>query len=271
MSQTTADEALDPRTAAIAANLSAARESIADAAWHAGRDPEEITLVAVTKTWPAADVDRLASLGVTDFGENKAQELAEKVPLCGSLPHGTSDTRWHFVGQLQRNKVNLVAPVATMVHSVDRASLIAALDRAVATAERDPLPCLIQVNLDVEPAGGRAGVRPADALALAEQLAAAPNLEIAGVMGVGPRTSSQRATKDAFDRLARVSRRIADVYPSATYISAGMSGDFATAIAAGATHVRLGAVLLGERRIGEVTSEPGGGFPPRPVQCKSRE
>jgi pyridoxal phosphate enzyme (YggS family) len=271
MSQTTPSEAQDPRTAAIATNLSAAREAIAVAARQAGRDPNEITLVAVTKTWPAADVDRLASLGVIDFGENKAQELAEKVVQCRSLPHVAADARWHFVGQLQRNKVKLVAPVAAMVHSVDRAGLIAALDRAVATATRDPLQCLIQVNLDSEPVEGRAGVRPLDALALADQLAEAPHLEIAGVMGVAPRTPSQRETKEAFDRLVQVSQQIADVHPSATYISAGMSGDFATAIAAGATHVRLGAVLLGERRIGEVTSEPGGGFPPRPVQCKSRE
>jgi len=268
---TTPEQTHDVRTAAIAANLTAAREAIAAAARHAGRDPQEITLVAVTKTWPAADVDRLASLGVTDFGENKAQELAEKVEQCGLLPHATSDSRWHFVGQLQRNKVKLVAPVAAMVHSVDRASLITALDRAVATAERGPVPCLIQVNLDIEPLDGRAGVRPEDALALADQLASAANLEIAGVMGVAPHTPSQRETEVAFDRLAQVSQLIADVHPSATYISAGMSGDFVAAIAAGATHVRLGAVLLGERRISEVTSEPGGGFPPRPVQCKSRE
>jgi len=261
----------DPRTAAIAANVTGARQAIAEAARQAGRDPSEVTLIAVTKTWPAEDVDRLASLGVLDFGENKAQEFAQKVDNCRSLPHVGADTRWHFVGQLQRNKVKLVAPFASMVHSVDRSSLITALDRVVTTAGRAPLPCLIQVNLDAEPVPGRAGVRPADALALADQLAEAPNVEIAGVMGVAPNTQSLRQTEEAFEHLARVSQRIADVYPSATYISAGMSGDFAPAIAAGATHVRLGAVLLGERGISEVTSEPGGGFPPRPVQCKSRE
>ncbi|NQU38069.1 MAG: YggS family pyridoxal phosphate-dependent enzyme [Actinobacteria bacterium] len=264
----------DPRTAEIAANLADARRAIDEAARQCGREPNDVTLVAVTKTWPAEDVDRLASLGVMDFGENRAQELSEKVEHGESLPHIGEAVQWHFVGQLQRNKVKLVAPVASMVHSVDRASLIGALDRGVAAAERDPLPCLIQVNLDEEPVEGRAGVRPADALALADQVAAAENLELAGVMGVAPHpqaTEATEATAEAFQRLVVVSRQIADIYPSATNISAGMSGDFVAAIEAGATHVRLGAVLLGERRIGEVTSEPGGGFPPRPVQCKSRE
>ncbi len=261
----------DVRTAAIAANLDDARAAIAAAARDAGRDPAEITLVAVTKTWPAQDVTRLFGLGVRDFGENKAQELTQKVNDCNLPADAATPIRWHFVGQLQRNKAKLVAPHVAMVHSVDRAKLITALDTAMAAVDRESLRCLIQINLDEQRVPGRAGVLPAEAAALADQVAAADHLEIAGVMGVAPHTDSLDDTKRAFDRLWRASQQIADQHPAATVISAGMSGDFAPAIAAGATHVRLGAVLLGERRIGEVTSEPGGGFPPRPVQCKSRE
>ena len=214
-------------------------EQIADAAHDAGRDPAEITLIAVTKTWPDTDLRLLADLGVTDVAENKAQEFSAKAAACADVP-----VTWHFVGQLQRNKIKSVVPFADFVQSVDRPSLVTALDTHVAQIDRPPLKCLVQVSLDVTDEPGRAGVRPELAMDLADQIASAANLELAGVMGVAPRGGDARA---AFELLARVGAGIADNHDSATVISAGMSGDFAAAIAAGATHVRLGSALLGER------------------------
>ena len=225
----------------IAANLAVVRRDIAEAARVAGRSANDITLIAVTKTWPSSDVQILAELGVRDVGENKAQELVGKAAQLEPL-----DVTWHFVGQLQRNKVKQVVPIVDMVHSVDRPALVTALDTQVAQLDRSALKCLVQVNLDAAEVEGRAGVRPPDALTLADQIAKCDHLELAGVMGVAPLAGD---AAEAFHTLAQVSAEIADSHTSATVISAGMSGDFVAAIAAGATHVRLGAVLLGERRI----------------------
>jgi PLP dependent protein len=257
----------DARIHEVESNLKDVQAAIALAARDAGRSAGAVTLIGITKTWPIEDVRTVVDLGVRDVGENKAQELASKaVALAGE--YSSQQLRWHFVGALQRNKAKAVAEHAAMVHSVDRVALVDALEKASAELEREPLPCLVQVNLDPEPVPGRAGVAPSQALEIAERIADAPHLELAGVMGVAPRGGN---AAEAFDLLARTGSEIAARYPQATAISAGMSGDFATAIAAGATHVRLGAVLLGQRRTSEVTSEAGGGFPPRPVQCTSRE
>lgn len=216
----------------LAANLAAVRERMADAARAAGRSPDELTLVAVTKTFPAEDVALLADLGVADVGENRAQEAAAKHEQVGT------PLRWHFVGSLQRNKANLVASFADVVHSVDRPELVGALDRA-----RDvQLDVLVQVSLDGSP--GRGGA-PCDAApALADRVAASERLRLRGVMAVAPLDEDPNR---AFARLAEVAGRIRADHPQATWISAGMSGDLEAAVAAGATHVRIGTALLGRR------------------------
>jgi PLP dependent protein len=221
----------------LAANLEAVRERIAKACGAAGRTPDEITLVAVTKTFPASDVRLLADLGVADVAENRDQEAAPKAAECRD-----QDLTWHFVGQLQTNKARSVVSYADVVHSVDRPRLVTALSKAAVAAERS-VRCLIQVSLDEVP--GRGGVRPDGVAALAEALSAAEGLELGGVMAVAPLDADPAP---AFARLAEISRSLRDMYPAAKTVSAGMSGDMEQAIASGATHVRIGTALLGGRR-----------------------
>ena len=225
------------RRAEIAANLEQVRTRIAAAAASADRDPAEITLVVVTKTFPADDVRLLAELGVSDVGENRDQEAAPKAEACADL-----DLRWHFVGQLQRNKARSVAAYADVVHSVDRTRLVSALDEAVARSGRDAISALIQVNLDGET--GRGGAEPDQVDALADAVAAAEHLQLAGVMAVAPLGADPAA---AFAKLAELAARVRADHPAATAISAGMSADLEGAVAAGATHLRVGSGVLGRR------------------------
>jgi pyridoxal phosphate enzyme (YggS family) len=225
----------DARSAEIAANLAAVRERIAKAAALATRDPAELTLVGVTKTFPAEDARRLYELGVADLGESRDQEARQK---AAALPEAT----WHFVGRLQRNKARSVASYAAMVHTVDRAELVDALAAGVERAGRGPIAVLIQVSLDGDPARG--GALPGEVPALAEAADATGRLRTAGVMAIAP----MRADPDeAFALLARVARALRAARPGATVVSAGMSGDLEAAVRHGATHLRIGTALLGRR------------------------
>jgi PLP dependent protein len=220
----------------LAGRLATVRERIAAACRAEGRDPREVTLVAVTKTFPASDVRLLSGLGVRDFGENRDAEAAPKVAQCADL-----DLIWHFVGQLQTNKAVSVARYATFVHSVDRMRLIRALGAAALRAGR-VIQCLIEVSLDCDPARG--GAPAGEVPGLAEALTATDGLVLAGVMAVAP---LGMPPADAFAKLLDSAAVVRAVRPSATVISAGMSGDLEAAIAAGATHVRIGTALLGDR------------------------
>jgi pyridoxal phosphate enzyme (YggS family) len=234
--------AREARRAEIAANLAAVDDRIAAACSAAGRDPSEITLVAVTKTFPASDVGHLAALGIHDVGENRDQDAAGKVAECQRA--GVRGLRWHFVGQLQRNKAGSVATYADVVHSVDRARLVTALDRAAATADRR-IVALVQVDLRAEPHDdGRGGAAPDDVAALADAVAATGHLDLGGVMAVAPMDEDPAA---AFARLAQLAERLRRDHPSATVVSAGMSGDLEVAVEHGATHLRVGTALLGSR------------------------
>ncbi len=225
-----------PRREELATRLATVRERICAACEAAGRKPEEVTLVAVTKTFPASDVRLLSGLGVRDFGENRDAEAAPKAAQCADL-----DLVWHFIGQLQTNKAASVARYATFVHSVDRLRLIHALGAAARRAGRI-IQCLIEVSLDGDPArgGAPAGLVPG----LAEALMTEAGLVLAGVMAVAP---LGMPPADAFARLRDSAAVVRAVRPAATLISAGMSGDLEAAIAAGATHVRIGTALLGDR------------------------
>jgi PLP dependent protein len=227
----------DPdRREELAGRLARVRERIAAACRIAGRDPGDVTLVAVTKTFPASDVRLLSGLGVRDFGENRDAEAAPKVAQCADL-----DISWHFVGQVQTNKAVSVARYATFVHSVDRMRLIRALGAGALRAGR-VIQCLIEVSLDGDPARG--GAPAGDVPGLADALTATDGLVLAGVMAVAP---LGMPPADAFARLLDSAAVVRAVRPSATIISAGMSGDLEAAIAAGATHVRIGTALLGDR------------------------
>jgi PLP dependent protein len=222
----------------IARRLAAVRARIAAAAVAAGRDPGDVTLVAVTKTRPVSDIRLLAALGVPDIGENRDQEAAPKAAACADLP-----LTWHFVGQLQTNKCRSVAAYAHVVHSVDRRRLVTALAEGAARAERQ-VGVLLQVSLDRAP--GRGGAPASELPALADATAEAPWLRLLGVMAVAPLGAPPRP---AFERLAEASAGLRRVHPDATWISAGMTADLEDAVLSGATHVRVGSALLGSRPV----------------------
>ncbi len=220
----------------LALRLAEVRGRIAKACEAAGRDVSEVTLIAVTKTKPASDVRLLSELGVSDIGENRDGEAAPKAAQCADL-----DLIWHFVGQLQTNKCASVARYAGVVHSVDRLRLVSALGKAACRAGR-VIECLVEVSLDGDPARG--GAVAEQVPALAEALAAEEGLVLGGVMAIAPLSMPPA---DAFARLAVSAAAVREIRPAATVISAGMSGDLEAAVEAGATHLRIGTALLGDR------------------------
>jgi len=220
----------------LATRLAAIDSRIAEAARRAGRDASEITRIVVTKFHPASLVRELHALGVTDVGENRQQELSAKTAELGGL----GDLRWHFIGQAQTNKASAIRRSADAVHSLDRVRLADALHR-VADSD-DVLDVLVQVNLTDDAARG--GVVPAEARALAEHVMSLPSLRLRGVMAVAPLDEEPAS---AFERLRAVADGIRSVSPEATWISAGMTGDFEIAISAGATHLRIGSAITGPR------------------------
>jgi pyridoxal phosphate enzyme (YggS family) len=226
----------------LADNLQRVRERIAAACGAAGRPIDEVALIAITKTFPASDVVLLAELGVRDVGENRDQEAAPKVAEVASLYPHPATLRWHFVGALQTNKCASVVRYASLIHSVDRLRLVDALGRA---AQRAPVRCLVQVDLDEVNRPGRAGALPDEVRAITDAIAADSRLELAGVMAVAPLGADP---VPAFRKLAEIADGIRQRHPSARVISAGMSGDLEQAVANGATHLRVGSALLGARR-----------------------
>ncbi|MFE9610475.1 YggS family pyridoxal phosphate enzyme [Streptomyces sp. NPDC006012] len=245
------------RKAELAANLAKVEERISAACAAAGRERDEVTLIVVTKTYPASDVRILSQLGVRHVAENRDQDAAPKAAVCSDLP-----LAWHFVGQLQTNKVRSVVGYADVVQSVDRSRLVAALSKEAVRTGRE-VGCLIQVALDAadpsvpatstSTAGGtsvgeRGGVAPGGIEELADLVAGAPGLRLDGLMTVAPLAGEyagrQRA---AFDRLMDLSTDLRRAHPAANMVSAGMSADLEQAVAAGATHVRVGTAVLGVR------------------------
>jgi pyridoxal phosphate enzyme (YggS family) len=236
---------LEARRDHLAASLDEVRRRIARACTAAGRDPGSVTLVAVTKTYPASDVVLLAGLGVTDVGENKDQEAAAKAAAVRA--EGVA-LRWHFVGRLQRNKATSVVTYADVVESVDSTRLAGALSSAAARLRDRPLDVLVQVSIDGDPTRGGAvadGTDPdRDLWRVAAAVHEADGLRLGGVMAVAPR---EWEPERAFATLAGLADRLRAEHPGATALSAGMSGDLEQAVRHGATHVRIGTSLLGMR------------------------
>jgi pyridoxal phosphate enzyme (YggS family) len=226
------------RSDEVAQRLDAVRRRIATACLAADRDPDEVTLVVVTKFFPESDVRILADLGVRHVGENRHQEAEAKRAACADL-----DLTWHFIGGLQSNKAAAVGHWADVVQSVDRAKLLKPLTRAAHERDRVLDVCL-QVSLDPPDREGRAGADPVDLPEIARAVAAAEGLRLRGVMAVAPRGEDPAP---AFARLAEIAERVRAVDAAATWISAGMSGDLEQAVEHGATHVRVGSAVLGNR------------------------
>jgi pyridoxal phosphate enzyme (YggS family) len=228
----------------IAAGLADTEQRISAACDAAGRSRDELTLIVVTKTHPASDVDLLAELGVTDVGENRHPEAQLKMDELRAMEadHVVALPRCHFLGGLQTNKAGAVARYADVVHSVDRIKLANSLSRGAEAAGRT-LQCLIQVDFDsTDP--GRSGVVPAGIPELADAIAAAEHLTLGGLMTVAPLGEDPAPH---FEHLARLSAELRADHPGAAIISAGMSADFEAAITAGATHLRIGRSVLGVR------------------------
>lgn len=217
---------------ALADRLAEVQGSIADAARDAGRSPSEITTIVITKFQPAALIADLAALGVRDVGENRHQEAQAKATALAEL-----GLRWHFVGQLQSRKARQVRSYATVIHSVDRPALVDAL-----RSEEASVDCFVQVNLTDDPARG--GVAAEGLLPLVEQVLETPGLRLRGLMTVAPLGEPARP---AFARVRLLSERIRDIAPQATDLSMGMSHDFREAILEGATHLRIGTAITGNR------------------------
>jgi len=222
----------------IAANLATVRRRIETACDACGRSGDDVRLIVVTKLFPASDVRLLADLGVTDVAENRHQEAEAKLAECSDL-----DLTWHFVGGLQSNKAAAVAAYADVVHSVDRRKLVGPLGRGADQRGR-PVDVLLQVSLD--PPGGdhRSGADPGDLAGLGALAGEAPSLRLRGLMAVAPLAEDPAA---AFARLGEIRAAFIEAHPGATWLSAGMSGDLEAAVTAGATHVRIGAAVLGSR------------------------
>ena len=214
----------------LEARLASVTAEVAQAARDAGRNPAEITTIVVTKFHPAALVRELADLGVRDFGESRHQEAQPKIAELADLA-----ATWHFIGQVQSKKARQVRSYVDVIHSVDRPSLVDALAGG-------PLDVFIQVNLTDDPARG--GAQPDDLASLAERVASTEGLKLRGLMAVAPLDSEPRRE---FARVRALSERLRAAHPEASGLSMGMSGDFREAILEGATHLRIGTAITGNR------------------------
>lgn len=212
--------------------LSDIQRSITGVCQRVNRDPDEVTLIVVSKFHPESVVRALASLGVRDFGENRHQEAKQKAEATGDL-----DLRWHFVGQLQSNKARQAARYASAIHSLDREAIVDALARYEGNIDG-----FLQINLTDDP--GRGGVHPTALEHLAERVLETSNITLRGVMAVAPLDEEPAL---AFARLREYSERVKKLAPGATDISAGMTHDFETALEFGATHLRIGSAITGNR------------------------
>ena len=220
----------------IEENLSQVRKNIADAASKSGRNPDDINLIVVTKTFPISDLEILYSLGLREFGENRDQEASVKAK---ALPQ---DINWHFQGGIQSNKLKSICSWASMIHSVDQFKYAQIISEQKSAT---PMQIFIQVSLD-QPPESRGGVDPGKLIELANQISSLPNLKVLGLMAVGP---VDQEVEPAFARLQQIQASFLTYFKDANFLSSGMSGDYEMAISYGATHLRIGSSILGNRAL----------------------
>ncbi|HEY8393238.1 MAG TPA: YggS family pyridoxal phosphate-dependent enzyme [Thermaerobacter sp.] len=227
----------------IAERVREIRARIAEAAARAGRSPDEVTLVAVSKSVPVEAMREAYAAGIRDFGENRAQEARDKFPAFGD------DVRWHFVGRLQTNKVKYIVRHCHLLHSLDRPALAQEVDRRAARCGR-VLPCLLEVNVAGE--ATKAGVPPEQVIPFLRQVAEWPGLRVVGLMTVAPVASNPETVRPVFRRLRELAHRVAEELRDVPgvemrHLSMGMTDDFEVAVEEGATIVRIGRGIFGER------------------------
>lgn len=222
------------RKAELAHSLADVQARVLKATTQSSRKSEEITLIAVTKTYPVSDVVILKELGVTDFGENRSAEGLEKSALVPA--------QWHYQGQIQSNKIAAISSWAQTVHSLDDLSHVPKFERAVGEISGKRLDIFIQLSLDGD--SSRAGVRGDELMALGQALVTSHHLNLIGLMVVPP---VEAEPEKAFAEVAEIAQRFRRDFPMAQSLSAGMSADYEIAIAHGATHIRVGSQILGPR------------------------
>ena len=221
----------------LQSNLKSIKQEISVACERTQRNPDEVTLIAITKNFPASDIERLYDLGIRDFGESKAQEFSQKYDELDLV------ATWHFIGQVQSNKIREITHIADVIHSLDSARHIEKFNRNAHEIGK-VLNLLIQINLDPDFPNRRGGVSPEKADDLSRLIHSLGNVILGGLMFIAsPKVSSQQA----FGAFAPIVQDFKSHHPSAGIISAGMSSDFEDALAIGATHLRIGSKLLGNR------------------------
>lgn len=225
----------------LAVNVAVVRATIEQAAGRAGRDPREVTLVAVSKTMPLELVQMAYNLGVTHFGENRVQEALPKIEAFHPR-----DVHWHLIGHLQSNKAKKAVGAFAMVQSVDSLRLAELLDRYAGEAGMR-LPVLLQVNASGE--ASKEGVPLSQAVELARQVVALPSLQVQGLMTIAPLVEDPRDARPVFRALRQLQAQLRDEVPhyAGQHLSMGMTGDYGVAIEEGATLVRVGRAIFGER------------------------
>lgn len=230
----------------IAERLSLVHSQVERAAASAGRDPARVQLLAISKTFPASRVIEALDAGIRSFGENRVQEASLKLPEVASASERTPE--WHFVGPLQRNKARQAVALFDMIHSLDRPELATELERAATALERR-LKVFLQVNIDGE--AQKSGVRVEETAALLSEIARLPHLEVIGLMALPERRESAEAMRPAFARLRTLLEELKLRHPDGDCLrelSMGMSADFEVAVQEGATWIRLGGAIFGERK-----------------------
>ncbi|MEX2587272.1 MAG: YggS family pyridoxal phosphate-dependent enzyme [Actinomycetota bacterium] len=216
-------------------------ERIVRAAERAGRPPDDVRLIAVSKGFDVTRVEQAALAGQMDFGENRVQELAAK------YSDAPGDLRWHFVGRLQTNKVKQLLPMVDTIHSVDRVGLARQIDKQIDKKQIEPVKVLVEVNASGDPR--KAGVAPEGVEELIEQVLQMPNLDLVGLMTMAHRTEDPETTREVFRRLARLRERAVETFSCARirHLSMGMSQDYEVAVEEGSTMVRVGEAIFGRR------------------------
>ncbi len=228
-----------PNASMIAENVENIRRRVALACKTAGRKPEDVSLIAVTKTWNSEMVQAVVQAGIVEVGENYVQEMLEKYEALGS-----TDIRWHFIGHLQTNKVKYIAPWVYLIHAVDSAALGKEISKRALQAGRT-IPVLIEVNTSGEES--KYGVTPEAVIPLAQELSKVTNIALEGLMTIGPFLPDPEESRPAFRKLKELQKKLQDHGFTAPHLSMGMTNDFEVAIQEGATIVRVGTAIFGKR------------------------